>query len=170
MAHSDRKLEKCPDCGAPVGGREECQKLFDEVIGREFSSPALFGLHRTTVDCYCLQHPERYCASFKSFAAHLTGLYCAIEHGKDPAVMHAIHIGLDGRHDRTRPSFVEDRGEITIQCVYDSADAAGHRNAVEAWAVCVWRAWSQYHDLARELLREMVASAQAREKIKSHKK
>ena|SRR5262244_2043292 len=69
--------EKCPDCGAPVGGREECQKLFDEVIAREFSSPAYFGVHRITVDCYALQPPDRYCASFKSFAAHLSGLCCA---------------------------------------------------------------------------------------------
>ena len=162
--------DKCPDCGAPVGGREECQKLFDEVMAREFSSPALFSVHRTTVDCYALQHPERYCASFKSFAAHLTDLYCTIEHGNNPAMLRAVHVGLNGRHDRARPPFVEDRGEITIQSVYDSADAVSHRKAVEVWARCVWRAWPQYHDFARELLREMMASAQLREKTKSHKK
>ena len=154
--------EKCPDCGALVGGREECQKLFDEVIAREFSNPTYFGVHRTTVDCYALQHPERYCASFKSFAAHLTGLCCAMEYGKDPAMMRAIHIGLDGPRARQRPAFIRDRGQTTIESVYQAADAAAHRVAVQAWAASTWKAWSQYHQLARTLLIEMVGSARKR--------
>ena len=153
--------EKCPDCGADVGGREDCQKLFDEVIAREFSNPAYFGVHRTTVDCYALQHPDRCCASFKSFAAHLSGLCATMEHGNDPAMMRAIHIGLDGRHDRPRPPFVEQRGEVTIESIHATSDVVAHREAVHAWAISVWQAWSKYHDLARTLLSEMVESAKS---------
>jgi len=95
---------KCPECGAPVGGGEKCRKLFDEVLAREFSNLLYFGVHRTTVDCYALQHPEGYCASFKSFAAHLTGLCCAVEFDKDPKMMRAIHIGLNWRLGRNAPA------------------------------------------------------------------
>jgi len=153
--------EKCPDCGVPVGGREECQKLFDEVIAREFSSPAYFGVHRITVDCYALQHPDRYCASFKSFAVHLSGLCCAMEHRNDPAMLRAIHIGLDGRHARSRPAFVERRGEVTIESIHAASDVVAHREAVYRWAISVWQAWSEYHDLARTLLAEMVLAAKS---------
>lgn len=86
-------MRECPDCGVRVGSRERCQELFEEVIAREFSDAVLFGVHRMTMDCYCLQH-ERYCKSFKSFAAHLAGLCCAMEFNSDPAVMRAIRIAL----------------------------------------------------------------------------
>ena len=150
---------KCPECGAPVGGGEKCRKLFDEVLAREFSNLLYFGVHRTTVDCYALQHPEGYCASFKSFAAHLTGLCCAVEFGKDPKMMRAIHIGLNGRWDETRPPSVELRGAMTIESVHRKGDPASHRRAVEAWSKSVWDAWSQYHELARSLLKELVEAA-----------
>ena len=90
------------------------KRQYDEVLAREFSDPLYFGGHRTTVDCYALQHPEGYCASFKSFAAHLTGLCCAVEFGKD----RAIHVGLNGRRDETRPRFVDQRGAITIEAIH----------------------------------------------------
>jgi len=154
--------ETCPDCGAPVGGREECQKLFDAVLARQFSEALYFNVHRTTVDCYSLQHPERYCASFKSFAAHLTGLCCAMEFNREPNMMRAIHTGLDGPDQRTRPPFVEQRGEITIESVHGASDLVSHREAVQSWANSVWKAWSRYHDLARTLLAEMVESSKAR--------
>ena len=150
--------ERCPSCGAPVGGREKCQGLFDEVLAREFSSALYFGVHRTTVDCYCLQHPEEGCASFKSFAAHLTGLCCAMEFDKDPTMMRAIHTGLNGRREETRPPFVERRGAITIDSVHRASDPESHRKAVGAWAASVWEAWSQYHELARTLLQEMLVA------------
>lgn len=152
--------EKCPDCGAPVDGRQECQRLFDEVLAREFGNALYFGVHRTTVDCYCLQHPEEGCASFKSFAAHLTGLCCAMEFGRDPKMMRAIHMGMNGRREETRPPFVQHRGAVTVASVHRASDPARHRKAVEAWAVSVWEAWSQYHALARTLLKEMVVASE----------
>ncbi|HLJ28269.1 MAG TPA: DUF5946 family protein [Candidatus Angelobacter sp.] len=85
--------ERCPECGAPVGGADGCQKLFDEVLARELSDPLYFSANRTTMDCYALQHPHRYCASFKSFAAHLAGLCCAMEYRRDPAMMRRHPLG-----------------------------------------------------------------------------
>ncbi|MCJ7629550.1 MAG: DUF5946 family protein, partial [Longimicrobiales bacterium] len=46
---------RCPHCGAAnVGGEEGCNRLFQEVVGREFSRPELFQVHRLTVDAYSL--------------------------------------------------------------------------------------------------------------------
>lgn len=71
----------CPQCGASSvdGGRTGCQRLFDEVLAREFSDYRYARLHRLTVDANALQHPAEYMRSSKSFAAHLTGAYAAIE-------------------------------------------------------------------------------------------
>ena len=142
-----------------MGGRDECRQLFDEVLAREFSNRLYFGVHRTTVDCYVLQHPEGYCASYESFVAHLTGLCCAVEFGKDSRMMRAIHIGLNGRREDVRARFVEHRGAITIESIHRKGDPASHRRAVEAWSKSVWAAWSQYHELAHTRLKEMMMAA-----------
>lgn len=55
------------------------------MIAREFGDYRYGRLHRLTVDSYALQHPEKYMHSAKSFAAHLTGMYAAMEHESDPA-------------------------------------------------------------------------------------
>jgi hypothetical protein len=149
-----------------VGGREACQKLFDEVIALQFSDPTYSSANRTAVDCYCLQHPVAYCASFKSFAAHLTGLCCAMTHDADPEMMRAVHMGLDTRQDRSRPPFVERRGELTIDSVHRTADAAGHHAAVRAWANSLWDAWAEYHELAEQLLREAVEAVRSRKRAR----
>ena len=61
----------CDRCGAVVsGGKAGCQKLFEEVIAREFGDYRYSRRHRLTVDTYSLQHPERYMRSGKSFTAH----------------------------------------------------------------------------------------------------
>ena len=65
--------ERCSGCGLVVpGGTAGCQAIMDEVLARDFSDVLYFRVHRMMVDTYSLQHPERYCASAKSLAAHLT--------------------------------------------------------------------------------------------------
>jgi hypothetical protein len=68
------------------GGTAACQAIFDELLARDFSDIAYFQVHRMMVDTYCLQHPDRYCVSAKSLAAHLTGLCRLIEHDGSRAV------------------------------------------------------------------------------------
>src|SRR5438067_6294687 len=47
----------CPDCGAPLGGREECDAAFHE-LGAHASSDLRFAYRRRAiVDAYCPQHP-----------------------------------------------------------------------------------------------------------------
>ena len=90
-------LQECPHCGArAVGGEEGCNKLFQEVVGREFSQPELFRVHRLTVDAYSLQHPDQYMKSAKSAVAHLTGMCWTMEGEDDPSVSVALSRFLDG--------------------------------------------------------------------------
>ncbi|MCC6737064.1 MAG: hypothetical protein IT534_13180, partial [Bauldia sp.] len=65
----------CAGCGLEIeGGTDGCQQLFESMVGRDFSDFRYGRVHGLVVDCYCLQHPARYCISGKSFAAHLCGL------------------------------------------------------------------------------------------------
>ena len=87
----------CPECGAAgVAGAAACDVLFKEVVGREFSQPELFGVHRLTVDAYSLQHPDPYMRSTKSAAAHLAGMCWSLEHGGGASVSRALSGWLDG--------------------------------------------------------------------------
>jgi len=156
---AETSAQPCEDCGAPIGGRERCDKLFHQLIARDFSDALYFGSHRLLVDCYAMQH-ERYIHSYKSFAAHLTGLCCALEFADDAKLMRAIHLGLDGNVKGDRPPVPRDRGELTILSVIHAGGAARHHEAVRAWADSVWRAWSQQHELARTLLRELRIAAE----------
>ena len=62
----------CPYCSAKdVGGLEGCQSIY-YAISLEANLPLVSGLGRAIFDAYCLQHPELYCKSAKSYAAHLT--------------------------------------------------------------------------------------------------
>lgn len=70
--------------------------MFEEFGARSFADPPYWRVHRMMVDAYCLQHPERYCVSAKSLAAHLTGLCCAFEHGGHPSVNAAVQRWLNG--------------------------------------------------------------------------
>lgn len=90
----------CPQCCATgVHDTDSCERLFQEVIGHEFSRSELFGVHRLTVDAYSLQHPDRYMKSTKSAAAHLSGLCWSLER----AWVDARRWGQvqEGRNERT---------------------------------------------------------------------
>src|SRR5207247_3285351 len=76
-ASTATNLEPCPECGAPVGGRDACQKLFDDLGLRAFEDSYYAAMRRLTVDCYACQH-DRYILSGRSLAARLTGLPVAI--------------------------------------------------------------------------------------------
>ncbi len=66
---------QCGGCGAWIAdGTAGCQALFEEIGARAWADLRYARRQRMVVDAYCLQHPERYCVSAKSLAAHLTGL------------------------------------------------------------------------------------------------
>ena len=148
----DTSTSSCPSCGAEgVGGLAGCEARFQEVVGREFSQMELFQVHRLTVDCYSLQHPDRYMKSAKSAVAHLVGICWAMEGTDDPTVAMAISRFLDGNPEFARPEPPPPlaRGSLTINSIHAAPDSAAHVARVREWARDVWEAWRDHHDQAR---------------------
>ena len=149
--------DSCPECGAQgVGGAEGCNVLFQEVVGREFSQPELFQVHRMTVDAYSLQHPAQYMKSAKSAVAHLIGMCWALEGEEGPHIAMAMSRFLDGtpQFDRPDPPPPLSRGRRDITYIHSAPDSAAHIERVKEWAQGTWVAWSQHHEQARDWVRQ----------------
>jgi len=148
----------CAGCGwvAPEGSGG-CQEIFDEFLARDFTN-ALYGrFHRLMVDTYCLQHPDRYCASAKSLAAHLGGLCCAVEHGARPEAYKALQRWLNGRPPIEKPELPSSRGAVTIADVKATPDPIEYAQAVQRWARSTWEAYAILHPQARRYMQEALA-------------
>ena len=147
----------CPECGAPVlGGRDACQRLFDEVLAREFGDYRYARVHRLTVDVYSLQHPAEYMRSAKSYAAHLTGMYVAIEEDVMAETNRAVQQWLNGPRRLPRPGDAapRQRGVLTIIHVHGAGDPEDHVRRVREWALSTWEAWRDYHQVARQWIEQ----------------
>ena len=147
--------DRCDGCGLAVeGGRTGCREIFDQVIARDFSDARYFSVHRLVVDCYSLQHPDQFCRSAKSLAAHLVGL-CSILESKASAAAGSplLRDWLDGRRELDKPELPAERGEITIGDLPLDAAPGEWKHAVHAWAAAIWRAYEELQPLAREWLR-----------------
>jgi hypothetical protein len=119
-------------------------------LARDYEDSAFFAVHRMFVDTYSLQHPERYCRSAKSLAAHLVGLGLILEEGISAASgAPALRAWLDGNRELEKPPLPERRGEITLGDVESIADPGPWREAVRGWAVSTWQAYAELHALAR---------------------
>ncbi len=131
----------CTGCGLPIaGGTERCQGLFEALTARTFTDIRFGGVHRMVVDVYALQHPDRYCVSGKSLAAHLCGLCDLIEHGGNRALPNeALGRWLDGPRALRKPELPAFRGAITIADMIVHTDPTAYRAAVEDWARATWR-------------------------------
>ncbi len=142
---------RCAGCGLViVGGGDACQGLFEREMGREYSDYRFARHHRTVVDIYALQHPDRYCASAKSFAAHLTGLCAAIEAPGHPTLLRDLQQWLSHPRQLARPVPPTDRGAVTIADVLAVDEPDAHAATVEGWARSTWTAYRPLHGVARE--------------------
>ncbi len=144
----------CEDCGAVVAeGKAGCLKLFEEILTREFSDYRYGKIHRLTVDAYSLQHPDAYMRSGKSFAAHLTGIYAALEAEDALAVNQTVQKWLSTNPKIEKPARLpEQRGNLTITFIHSAVDADEHDKRVREWAQEVWSAWSEHHVLGKQLI------------------
>ena len=157
---SDEPSGRCPECGAVVnGGRAGCQRLFDEVIAREFGDFRYAREHRLTVDAYSLQHPDEYMRSAKSYAAHLTGAYVAIEYGAAAETNRAIQRWLSASKALQRPHQPDpgQRGTLTILHVHMATDPDDHVRRVREWAESAWAAWGAFRSIAKQWTDEALA-------------
>jgi hypothetical protein len=155
----------CPECGAVVfGGRAGCQQLFDDVLAREYADYRYARDHRLTVDAYALQHPDEYMRSAKSYAAHLTGAYLAIERGFAAETNRAVQQWLSGARTLQCPDPPSSwqRGTLTVAHVHAASDPEAHLQRVREWAESAWAAWRGYRDIARGWTEEAIRGHPAR--------
>ena len=141
---------KCADCGAYIPhGYEGCEALWHEAFYvYQIGHPAAF-------DAYCMQHLPRYCASAKSYAAHLTRLCCGLEYDADVQVYGAIQRWLNGNRMLEKPASLPFLGAITIADVHQAQWTTA---VVQAWVESVWAAYAPQHALAHAWIQEALAA------------
>lgn len=153
----------CSGCGLVVpNGTAGCHAIYDKLLVVDYSDAAYGQFHRMKVDAYCLQHPERYCISAKSLAAHLVGLCCAFEHRDDLSALDALQRWLSTNPSLEKPHLPSNRGAVTIADVYATTDLEAHNCAVQRWARSAWEAYSVLHPLAHRWLQDALACRRQR--------
>jgi len=151
--------EFCASCGLEIaGGGTACNQVFLEQVARSSGDFRLGLLQRFMVDVYALQHPDRYCESAKSFAAHLTGLCCAMEFNSAQSVHVAILRWLNGASPVERPVPPAARGQLTIAEIRAAAPDA-FETALRRWAASTWAAYEPLHGTARHWIGTALARA-----------
>lgn len=104
---------------------------------------------RLSIDVYCLQHPERYCVSAKSLAAHLTGLCWALEHGISEGGLRELQRRLNSQNDLVKPPIPAGRGALTVADISTVAGPGEYMQALDRWARSTWAAYADLHETAR---------------------
>jgi hypothetical protein len=161
--------DRCAGCGLVVnGGTDACQGLFERLIARDFSDATYFTHHRLLVDTYCLQHPERYCVSFKSLAAHLMGVCWSLDHGGTRAVPHEpIRRWVERHPQLAKPPLPRARGVLTVADVAGAATPAEHSRRVDRWARATWAAYAPLHDETRRWVDAALNGTQAADRARA---
>lgn len=152
-------LEECHGCGWKVeGGAFRCRSRFETILARDFSDVRYFRTHRLLVDTYCLQHPDEFCASAKSLAAHLVGLCWILELGAKPSIgPEKLHRWLDGDRHLEKTAIPRERGRLTIGDLPQEDDPVLWGKAVWRWAEETWSSYHTLHTVAREWLSQAQA-------------
>jgi hypothetical protein len=152
-------MEPCSGCGLVVaGGAAGCQLLFEQLRSWEYAElGSTYQSQRLTVDTYCVQHPDRYCVSAKSLAAHLTGVCWALEYGGHQSGLKSLQRWLDGPTRIEKPQVPSFRGEVTIADICCPPDAGTYASGIHRWAHSAWGAYSSLHPIARRWVEEALA-------------
>ena len=115
----------------------ECRKLSRASSLREFEDFRSASIHRLKV---ALQHPDVFCVSAKSFAAHLAGLCIGVESESNPFLMTALQKWPNGRRLIENPTLQGTFCSTTIADVMKSETQAEYHRAARLWAERVWAA------------------------------
>ena len=141
-----------------AGGTAGCQRMFDNFRAREMSELApSYASTRLAVDVYCLQHPDRYCVSAKSLAAHLTGVGWAVERAGDEWGLRKLQRWLDTGPKLEKAALPAGRGAMTIADLANAADSDEYVAALDRWARSTWAAYSELHEIARRWIDAAIA-------------
>lgn len=136
-----------------AGGRDGCQALYNELAMPGVGALALSARRDLAFDTYCMQHPDTYCRSAKSYAAHLTRLCCGLEYGGDQQVYRAIQRWLNGTVPLQKPTVLSARGQMTVADLHGASRPQEMGRMALAWAENVWQAYTSQQALARNWIR-----------------
>ena len=155
-------LSQCPGCGArfpvlegPVHEYMEaspaCWHAFGQVLAREYAEPALFAVHRLSVDSYAVQHPGGTSRqAIQSVGVHLARLCLFLERGLTADEANAAMLGVGkikaSMHFLSRPPSL---GAITVADIVVTPNVNQHARVVGQWARAAWEAWSEHHETIR---------------------
>lgn len=143
---------RCSECGAAIGGEAECQTAFGRLRVEGPGRLIAYPVSRLVVDCYCLQHPAKYCKSAKSLAAHLVGLLVGLEFGGKAPVHEAVRRWLDSPSSLTKPEIPGFRGAVTILDIQGSTDEQAFVDHAHLWARTAWDSYGLLQSIARSWL------------------
>jgi len=163
MSSSTPPQTRCIGCGALVpdlpdlygpehaylGASPGCWQLYNETMVRGLSYSSYAGLHGLAADTYMVQHPGVSSPqAIQSVAAHLIGLYWALEHH------HSFEKVITLRQRSLNKLYVwleppESLGALTIVDVANSSDEKTYVDTVKRWAQSTWEAWVAYHDIVK---------------------
>lgn len=150
--------EPCSGCGIVVPeGTRGCRAMFDELAVRQWYAPLAYPVRRMIVDTYALQHPDEFCASAKSLAAHLTGLCAALEHADHPGILRVLLDWLEAGPTLVKPVLPTTRGRVTIIETFEASCAEQVHATAGRWAHSVWEAHAPLQPQARAWVAEALA-------------
>ena len=149
-------MERCEECGLEIaGGFAACQKLFQDFHAREQAElAASYAQSRLLVDTYCVQHPIEYCASAKSFAAHITGLAYAVESGGNVRGLEILHAWLDRHQQLEKPAIPKVSFDRTLGDVAKVKNPKEYEALLQRWALSTWDAYTELQPVALRWLGE----------------
>lgn len=147
-------------CGLP--SLEQCTEMWHEVILKETEFYGRAKGHKLRVDTYCMQHPDPYMISAKSFAAHFLGLCITIGHNDDPYLLKSIQDWKFGTGLIEKPKLLDFVGELTISHIVHAQNRDSYERLLQEWAESTWQAYASYHELADEWLSMAVAAQKSK--------
>ncbi len=102
----------CLACGASdVDSIQGCLESFQTAMQRP--DIQVHAISSRLFDAYCLQHPEVYCFSAKSYAVHLAFMACWMESDSPLEQRQILHCGMNGAFTLEKAALLEFRGELT---------------------------------------------------------
>jgi uncharacterized protein DUF5946 len=140
------------------GGTTACRVLFDRLALPVPGDNLWLPWRRLIVDTYALQHPDPFCVSATSLAAHLTGLAWIIDHPRDAAAgSEQLRRWLNGKPQLVKPPLPASFGDVRIDAVVESHAPADIAAAVGRWSAATWQAYAPLHTIAREWIAQALA-------------
>src|SRR3954452_4292100 len=151
--------DRCGGCGLIVaGGTGACRAMFDRIAMPALADNPFLRWRRLLVDTYSLQHPDPFCVSATSLAAHLTGLGWILEYRGDAASgSEQLRRWLNSKPVLVKPPLPSSYGHVRIDALLEARSPDEVAGAIQRWADATWQAYAGLHPIARKWIEQALA-------------